>query len=286
MNDNIKYIGVDLGGTKVLAARVNSSEIEASAHRYVPKDNGDQRQVIDLLKEVISELLNDDVEAIGIGLPGIVDAEEGVVYDVQNIPSWKEVHLVDILKDYFKMPVYINNDANCYALGEVYYGLAKNCNSLVGITLGTGLGGGIVINGSLLKDSTGAAGEFGVIPYLDKTLEAYCSGQFFKDHYGISGEEVAKKAKDGDVESIKAFQEFGRHVGNAVKIIISTVDPKKIIFGGSVAQSNVLFEQAMLASIQDYPFERSKNNIKIEFSKTNNMAVLGASTLCFQDSLS
>ena len=285
MTDNKTYIGVDLGGTKVLAARVNSSQIEESAHRFVPKDNGNKNQVIDLLKEVISELINDDVEAIGIGLPSIVDAEKGVVYDVQNIPSWKEVHLVDILKDYFSLPVYINNDANCYALGEVYYGLAKNCNSLVGITLGTGLGGGIVIDGRLLKDATGAAGEFGVIPYLDKTLEDYCSGQFFMDNYGRSGEVVAEEARNGDEESIKAYQEFGKHIGNAVKIIISTVDPKKIIFGGSVAQSSELFEQAMRISIQDYPFERSKKNIKIEFSKTNNMAVLGASTLCFQDSL-
>jgi glucokinase len=285
MTDNKRYIGVDLGGTKVLAARVNSSRIEESAHRFVPKDNGDENQVIDLLKEVISELINDDVAAIGIGLPGVVDAEKGVVYDVQNIPSWKEVHLVTVLSDYFHLPVYINNDANCYALGEVHYGLAKNCDSVVGITLGTGLGGGIVINGSLLKDATGAAGEFGVIPYLDKTLEAYCSGQFFMDHYGIGGEVMAEKAMKGDEESIKAFQEFGKHIGNAVKIIISTVDPKKIVFGGSVAQSNALFEQAMLASIQDYPFERSKNNIEIEFSKTNNMAVLGASTLCFQNSL-
>jgi len=285
MTDNKRYIGVDLGGTKVLAARVNSSQIEESAHRFLPLDNGDENRVIDLLKEVISELINDDVEAIGIGLPSIVDAEKGVVYDVQNIPSWKEVHLVDILKDYFNLPVYINNDANCYALGEAYYGLAKGCNSLVGITLGTGLGGGIVLNGRLLKDATGAAGEFGVIPYLDKTLEAYCSGQFFKDHYGIGGEVIAEKAMNGDKESIKAFQEFGKHIGNAVKIIISTVDPKKIIIGGSVAQSNALFKEAMLASIQDYPFERSKNNIKIEFSKTNNMAVLGASTLCFQETI-
>ncbi|MCK5775972.1 MAG: ROK family protein [Bacteroidales bacterium] len=284
MTENKRYIGLDLGGTKVLAARVNSSEIEASAHRFVPKDNGDENQVIDLLKEVISELINDDVEAIGIGLPSIVDAENGVVYDVQNIPSWKEVHLVGILKDYFKLPVYINNDANCYALGEVYYGLAKNCDSLVGITLGTGLGGGIVINGSLLKDATGAAGEFGVIPYLDKTLEAYCSGQFFTDHYNTSGEIMAERARKGDDIAIKAYQEFGKHIGNAVKIIISTIDPEMIIIGGSVAQSNDLFEKAMLASIQDYPFERSKNNIKVEFSETNNMAVLGASTLCFQDS--
>lgn len=282
MTDNKKYIGVDLGGTKVLASRVNSSEIEASAHRFLPKDNGDENQVIDLLKEVISELLNDDVTAIGIGLPSIVDAEKGIVYDVQNIPSWKEVHLVDILSTHFKLPVFINNDANCYALGEVYYGLGKNCKSLVGITLGTGLGGGIVYEGSLLKDATGAAGEFGVIPYLDKTLEEYCSGQFFTDHYTVSGEVLAKRARKGDIEALQAFQEFGKHIGNAVKIIISTVDPMKIIIGGSVAQSNDLFESSMLDSIQDYPFKRSRNNIKVEFSKTNNMAVLGASSLCLQ----
>jgi len=282
MSTERTYIGVDLGGTKVLAAKVNTSEIMETTHRFLPKDNGDPSVVIDLLKEVISSLMTEEIEAIGIGLPSIVDSSNGIVYDVHNIPSWKEVHLVDILSDYFQIPVFINNDANCYALGEAYFGLGQDCKFMVGLTIGTGLGAGIVYQGKLLKDANGASGEFGIIPYLDKTLEDYCSGQFFKDHYGTSGEVMAKQAKAGDNKALKAYKQFGLHMGNAIKIIMSTIDPYKIILGGSVAQSKELFEGEMLKSISNYPFDKSKENIRIEFSETNNMAVLGASTLCYQ----
>jgi len=282
MNNERTYIGVDLGGTKVLAAKVNTSKILETSHRFLPKDNGDPNVVINLLKEVISNLMSEEIEAIGIGLPSIVDSKKGIVYDVHNIPSWKEVHLVDILSEYFQIPVFINNDANCYALGEAHFGLGKNCDYMVGLTIGTGLGAGIVYKGKLLDDATGASGEFGIIPYLDKTVEDYCSGQYFKDNFKSSGEKIAKDAKNGDLEAINAYEQFGMHLGNAIKIIMATIDPNKIIIGGSVAQSKSLFEKKMWQSINNYPFEKSIKNIKIEFSETNNMAVLGASTLCYQ----
>ena len=282
MNMDKTYIGVDLGGTKVLAARISESEIIEEAHRFLPKDNGDENVVISLLKEVIGSLMNETVEAIGIGLPSIVDSVNGIVFDVQNIPSWKEVHLVDILSEYFQKPVYLNNDANCYALGEAHFGLGQDCRFMVGLTIGTGLGAGIVYKNQLLEDANGASGEFGIIPYLDKTLEDYCSGQFFKDHFGVNGEVIAARAKSGDEEAIDAYHQFGTHLGNALKIIMSTLDPNKIIIGGSVAQSKDLFEGAMMDSIKKYQFERSAKNISIEFSETNNMAVFGASTLCYQ----
>ena len=282
MNTERTYIGVDLGGTKVLAAKVNTSKILETSHRFLPKDNGDPNVVIDLLKEVISNLMSEEIEAIGIGLPSIVDSKKGIVYDVHNIPSWKEVHLVDILSEYFQIPVFINNDANCYALGEAHFGLGQNCDYMVGLTIGTGLGAGIVYKGKLLDDATGASGEFGIIPYLDKTVEDYCSGQYFKDNFKSSGEKIAKDAKSGDLEAINAYEQFGIHLGNAIKIIMATIDPNKIIIGGSVAQSKSLFEKKMWQSINNYPFEKSIRNIKIEFSETNNMAVLGASILCYQ----
>lgn len=277
------YIGVDLGGTKILAAKVSSSEILKKEHCFLPIDNGDENVVISLLKNIISNLIDESVGAIGIGIPSIVDSEKGVVYDVQNIPSWKEVRLVDILQEYFQLPVYINNDANCYALGETYFGKGRGCNYLVGLTIGTGLGAGIVYENKLISDASGASGEFGIIPYLDRSLEDYCSGQFFVHQLGMKGEEAAKLARQGDQKAIKAFEQFGSHLGNAIKIIMSTIDPIKIVIGGSVALSKDLFEQKMKESIADYLFKKSRENIQLEFSKTNHMAVLGASSLCYQN---
>lgn len=277
------YIGVDLGGTKVLAARVNKMEILETEHRYLPPDNGDQNVVIGLIKEVISELIDPTVKGIGVGIPSLVDYEKGIISKIQNIPSWKNVHLTEILSQHFEIPAYIQNDANCFALGEAYFGLGQGCDHFVGITLGTGLGGGLVYKSQLLADSSNASGEFGMLPYLDKTLEDYCSGRFFMNQFGIGGAEAADRAENGDAEFIEAWQQYGAHLGNALKIIISTIDPKKIIIGGSLALSKDLFEKSMIEVLHTFPFQRSIDKLKVEFSKTNNMGVLGAASLCYQN---
>jgi glucokinase len=203
------------------------------------------------------------------------------VYDVQNIPSWKEVHLIELLKPHFDIPIYMNNDANCYALGEAYFGQGIECEFFVGLTIGTGLGAGIIYNKELINGSSGASGEFGILPYKEKTLEDYCSGQFFETEYGITGVEMFARAKKGDKLALDAFNVFGYHLGNAVKIIMSTVDPQRITIGGSVAQSNEFFKDKMWETIRDYSYQRSVDNIQIAFSDTNNRGMLGAASLCF-----
>ena len=90
---------------------------------------------------------------IGIGVQSLVDQKLGIVYDVQNIPSWKKVFLKDILESHFNISVFINNDVNCFALGELYYGLGKNLNSFVSISIGTGIAGGIIIDKKLYLDN-------------------------------------------------------------------------------------------------------------------------------------
>jgi len=275
------FIGIDLGGTKVLGAKVSEGNIIKEDRRLLPTDNGDQNVVIDLIVDVINLLIDDTVEAIGIGVPSMVDPDNGIVYDVQNIPSWKEVHIVDILKKHFNIPIYIGNDANCYALGEAYFGKGIDSNFFVGITIGTGLGAGIVYKRNLLEDSSGASGEFGIVPYLDGVVEDYCSGHFFHAKCGKPGDKVAELARQGDIECINAYKEFGMHLGNAIKIVMATVDPDRIIIGGSVAQSKEFFMDEMLETIKKYPFPRSVENLQLTFSNTNNMSVLGAASLCF-----
>lgn len=281
--DKRTYIGIDLGGTKMLAARINHQGIQESRKMMLPVDNGDPGVVIRLIIQLIESILSDEVAAIGIGLPSIVDSRKGIVYDVCNIPSWKEVHLAEILRQEFDIPVYMENDANCYALGELYFGKAQGCSDVVGITIGTGMGAGIIKNGRLLPDANGAAGEFGILPYRDATLEDYCSGQYFKRTYNQSGEALCEKAKNNDAEALSAFAEFGFHLGQAIKIIMSTVDPKRIILGGSIALSKAYFADAMWNEIQSYPYRKSVERIEIEFSNTNDMAVLGAAVLCDQN---
>ena len=141
-------IGIDLGATNVRVARIFEHKIEKIVSD--PISNTDNAEsLIEQIKSMISSVINDDIYAIGIGVPSVVDVEKGIVYDVQNIPSWKEVPLKDILEKEFNKPTFINNDANCFALGEKYFGVGKGSKSMVGLILGTGFGSGLILNNIL-----------------------------------------------------------------------------------------------------------------------------------------
>ncbi len=279
LKDKITLIGVDLGGTKVAAGRVNKDGTREIKHKLIPAQSENPQDIIDSIVEVIEQLFVDSVAGIGIGVPGLVDREKGIAYDIQNIPSWKEVHLKEILEKQFNVPVYLDNDANCFALGESQFGSGSDEKDFVGLTLGTGMGAGIIKDGYLLPDAHCGSGEFGCISYRDATYEDYCSGKFFKDNYKTNGEEMAKAAMAGDEKAIAAFNKFGEHMGNAIKMIMFAVDPRKIIIGGSVAQSNNLFTESMWKTINDFPYPGALVDFEVIFSDVKNIAVLGAASL-------
>jgi glucokinase len=146
--DNRKLIGVDLGGTNVRAGRVENGAIAQVEERPI-SSLGMRREIIEEVCETIQAVITPDTTAIGFGAPSVVDVEKGIVYSVINIPSWHEVPLKQILEDRFGLPVFVNNDANCFAMGELYYGSGRGYRHLVGLIVGTGLGAGIVVNGRL-----------------------------------------------------------------------------------------------------------------------------------------
>ena len=193
-------IGVDLGGTNVRAGKVVGQEIVAHRARAITC-RGTQESVLQEIRETIAAVFDKKVAGIGIGVPSLVDVDKGIVYTVENIPSWKEVPLKDILEQSFQVPVYVNNDANCFALGELYFGAGRGYRDLVGMVLGTGLGAGIIINGKLYCGRNCGAGEIGTIPYREHTVEYYCSGQFFQHQYGVDGGTLYEQARQGDAPS-------------------------------------------------------------------------------------
>jgi len=233
---------------------------------------------------VVDKLIEKDVKAIGIGVPSVVDVERGIVYDVVHIPSWKEVHLKQILEDKYKIPVFVNNDANCFALGEHYFGKGKGAKNMIGLTLGTGLGAGVIINNQLYAGPNCGAGEFGCVDYLDNNYEFYCSGSFFNNVYGLNGEDVFKAAQKGDAGALKLYAEMGTHLGNAIKLVMYTYDPSLIILGGSVQLAYDFFEKTMWERIKTLVYPKSVERLKIESSALENSGILGAAGLYF-DSL-
>ena len=274
-------IGIDIGGTTIVGGRVENSVITQQLSRDTNALEGSEI-TLNILQGIISELKNNGTTAIGIGVPSVVDRERGIVYNVQNIKDWDEVHLKNILEEKFKIPVFIDNDANCFAYGEKVFGKGKDFRHFVGITLGTGVGGGIIQNNQLLNDANCGSGEFGELPYLDSILEEYCGSRFFPRTGNISGYEAALKAKEGDEESIELYKEYGKHIAMLVKYILLIIDPQAIIFGGSISQSYNLFKESMYEGLQNFPYPNSVKKLKILTSDLQNTGVLGAAALCVQ----
>ena len=131
----------------------------------------------------------------------------------------------DALEAEFHVPVHVNNDANCFALGETHYGKGRGFRDIVGLTIGTGLGAGIIINRRLYNGSNCGAGEIGTIPYKEHTVEYYCSGQFFTRECGVSGEEIFERASAGDPAAFRAYEDFGTEMAHAMMTAFYAYDP-------------------------------------------------------------
>jgi len=273
-------LGIDLGGTHARAGIVKDDKIlfidgiRVSANDVVEK-------VLEELFSLVDRCITKDVVAIGIGVPGLVDMQSGVVFDVLNIPSWKEIPLKKLMENRYQRPVNINNDSNCFALGELYFGKGIGHDSLLGITIGTGLGTGIIMDKKLYSGKNGGAGEFGMAEYLDKYYEYYASGQFFENVYGEKGELVFKRAGEGDVRAREMYTEMGAHLGNAIKTMLYAFDTDLIILGGSVTRAYEYFSKSMKDQLKSFAYKKTIERLRIEVSDLENSAILGAAALCF-----
>lgn len=272
-------IAVDLGGTNVRVGLVEGDRIVHLVSEPC-KSQGTKEEVVEHICTMIESLIpGSGVKAIGVGVPSVVDVEEGIVYDVIGIPSWKEVHLKKLLQMRFGLPVHINNDCNCFALGVCRYGEAKGYREAVCVTLGTGVGSSLVVDGKLYNGHNTGAGELGNIPYLDKDYEFYCSSRYFLSK-GTTGKDAAEKAAAGDPESVRIMEEFGIHVGRLVKVIMYAFDPHVVVFGGSIANAFNLFKGSMYSELEMFPYSRSVERLHIFATKISDTGILGASSLC------
>jgi len=273
-----KILGIDIGATKIHIGVVEEGEI-VNQLKFPTSAQGSESQVIEELIEGITTFIDTDVIGIGIGVPGLIDPDKGIVHDVQNIPSWKRVHLKDILEAHFKIPVVVTNDANTFALGEKIYGKAKEFKNLVGITLGTGLGAGIIINNQLHAGAYSCAGELGGVSYLDATVEDYCSGKFFQNKFGMGGKELLTLAERGDSKALDILEQFGVHLGNAIKQVMFILSPQAIFLGGSVSNCFPYFEESMRKTVDTFPYKLVKEQLIIETSSLPNATIYGAAAL-------
>ncbi|MCW0481299.1 ROK family protein [Gaoshiqia sediminis] len=279
MLEENRIIGIDIGGTKISMGILVDGVIVNSIKLKTPAE-GTQEEVVQQIIHGIESLPGyEKAVGIGIGAPGLIDEENGVIFSVNNIPSWKEVHLKEYLTDHFKMPVYITNDANCFAIGVKTYGEGQQYRNLVGLSLGTGVGAGIIIDGYLYSGQVACAGEFGGLPYRDFDFETYCSGKFFKQFHNIKGDKAYAAALEGDAQSLAMFEELGHHIGNLIKTMLFVLAPQAVFIGGSVGKSFHLWEKAMWKTVNTFPYKKALEGFVIDQSRMSKMSVIGAAAL-------
>lgn len=268
-------IGVDLGGTNIRAGLIDGKNIiKLNSTPLKHKNNLDS--TLEQLKSIIHSVYNDKVRGIGLGVPSVVDLEKGIVYDVVNIPSWKKVHLRDILEKEFNVPVFINNDVNCFVLGEKYFGFGQNHKTFVGITLGTGIGSGIIIDNKLYSGNNCGAGEIGYLPYLEHDFEHYCGANFFEKIHHTTAKQTSIEAKNNDPKALNLWATFGSHLGVALKSVVYAYDPEAIILGGAISKAYHFFEKEMMVSLNDCYFPNSIQKLKIYVSQVEHISMLGS----------
>lgn len=279
-----KIIGVDIGGTKISAGLISENAI-VKRFTVDTESNKSQAEIVQNVFSAIDKIWQPDVKGIGVGVPGLVDQEKGIVYHLQNIPSWQEVKLKEYIEQKYSVPSFISNDASCFALGEKYFGVGRKYNNFVGITLGTGIGAGIIIDNKLYSGCYSGAGEFGSISYKDSNFEKYCSSQFFEKCYDTSGYKAFQKAINGDYEALEIWHSFGENLGNFIHVIMFALAPDAVIIGGSISSGFELFSQSMNESINRFPFAKVKSNFTVECSQNPDIAIMGAGALYFNSIL-
>ena len=274
-------IGVDLGGTNVRAGRVEGQKIAAHASMAISSRSDDAQKVIDEISATIERVMVPDIAGIGIGVPSLVDVEHGIVYSVENIPCWREVRLKELLEKRFHVPVHVNNDANCFALGELHFGKGHGARHMIGMVIGTGLGAGVIVNGHLYSGANCGAGEIGTVPYKEHTIEYYASGSAFANVYGVKGggAELFDRASQGDLQALEIFTQYGHEVAHAMMTTLYAFDPEVVVLGGSVPQSIQFWEKSMRKTLESYAYPHALKRTKILVSQEPQIAILGAAGL-------
>jgi len=279
MNDhrkNYPVLGLDIGGTKIASALGVNGDLLHKRKVSTPAE-ASQKEVLDTLVQHIAGYTQYGFREIGIGSPGLVDTAQGILYNLANIPSFKEVNIKSYLENIFDVPVHVNNDANCFALGEFHH--SGQFRHMVGITLGTGIGTGIIANGKLYSGHQCGAGEWGGVPYLNKTFEDYCSGKFFRSKSDYSPKELYKKALENDPLALALFQEFGTHLGKLINQIMFVYAPEAIVLGGSISKAYPFYKDSVTQLIHAFPYKSISKNLRIYISTLPDAAIHGAISL-------
>jgi len=281
-------IGVDVGGTKVLGGVVdNDGSVVKTARRDTPREGGGAltQAIADVAKELMADFT---IESVGVSAAGFVSSDRKTMLATPNIAGWNGVNLDSELTQLIGLPVVIENDANSAAWGEARFGAGRGKDHMLMLTVGTGIGGGIVVNGDLYRGAFGIAAEIGHIRVVPEghlcgcgargCFEQYASGNALMRHAreaiaaspeiarnllsrgdgtidGLTGRAITEGAREGDPVALAAFNTTGQWLGAGIASLAVILDPQCIVIGGGVIDAgDILLEPTRTALVRYMPF--------------------------------
>jgi glucokinase len=310
-------IGIDVGGTKIAAGVVGTDgKIGARAFRDTPASSVDDTAAA--ICDAAAELIADhEVEAVGVGAAGFVSSDRSTVLFAPNL-AWRDEPLGARVSEVLKVPVVVENDANAAAWGEFAFGAAKDVEHMVCVTVGTGIGGGVVVAGQLLRGANGVAAELGhmrVVPGGHRCgcgargcIEQYASGSALvrearaqaesgslsaaqmlsvcgiTDPAELTGPMITRAAADGDPCAVELLDDLGRWLGEALASFATLFDPTIIVIGGGVsAAKELLLKSAQVAFERNLPAKSNRPHPRFGLAELGNDAgIIGAADLARQ----
>jgi len=289
-----QVIGIDLGGTAIKLGRFGRQGQCLDSLTIATPQPALPAAVTQAIVSAIATLdPQGQAGAIGLGTPGPADAAGRVAQVAINLQGWREVPIADWLEEHTQRPTVIANDANCAGLGEAWLGAGQPYRDLIMLTLGTGVGGAVILEGQLFVGRQGTAGELGLItlnpdgPPCNSgnqgSLEQYCSVQGIQRETGLAPDELARRAMAGDGDAIAFWQTYGRWLGAGLASLVYVLTPEAIILGGGVSAAAPLFLPATEAELATRVLPTSRQGMVILPAQLGNRAgMVGAARLALQ----
>jgi glucokinase len=289
-------VAVDLGGTKYIAAVIGPGGKMLSRVYCPTLSHEGHARIIDRLAASIKEAVKEagfklhDMAGVGVAAAGIIDINRGLITEAPNLPKWRNIFLRDLLKDEFKIPVFVLNDASAAALGEHRLGAGRGLDNLIYMTVSTGIGGGMIINGELYNGADGSAAEVGhMIIQVDGPLchcghygclEAMASGTAIarmaeerlrsgwksilsKSRRKITAEDVAAAAKKGDVLACQVIDDAAGYLGIGMAGLVNLFNPQMIVVGGGVSALGERLLRPARKSMKQHAFKLPAGTVRV-----------------------
>jgi glucokinase len=283
-----KYIiGIDVGGTNVKLGLIDPRAEVVSRLSFSTKNfSATPEKLTAAICEALGALLRKEhvlkasIMGVGVGLPGLVDVRNGIVRVLPNIPGWKDVPLKKLMEKKLGLRVQLENDVNMITLGEWKYGAGKGLTDVVFMTLGTGVGAGLILNGDIYRGPGFAAGEIGHAPLNEQGPECGCGGWGCFERYvgnkelqraaaklfeerDITLEDVYQKAVEGKKKALKFWDMVGEKVGNGLIGPVNLLNPQAIVIGGGVSRSFAFLEPAIARTLRRRAMRTQAETVRI-----------------------